>query len=80
MKSKTREARERLLKALQALENPGAFCKQQNYDTKGYIGSELAYTAGAVKSLIEFALRDLGEPIDPFRSLSAGPYVRPDRI
>ena len=80
MRPKPGEARERLLKALRALENPGAFCREHGHNTKGDIASESAYVAGAVKMMIEFALRDLGEPINPFRPFSAGPYVRPDRL
>lgn len=77
MKPKAREAREHLLKALSALEDPVAYCNQHGHD--GYArDAERArfYALGAAKACIEFALRDLGEPIDPFRPLEVGPYIR----
>jgi hypothetical protein len=68
MRRKSSEAREHLLKALAALEDPKAFCKQHgNGRYAEDPDTARAYTIGAVKSMIEFALQALGEPIDPFR-------------
>lgn len=76
MSPKPREARKHLLKALTALEDPKSFCKQ--HGDERYTNDSAAaqsYTIGAVKTMIEFALRELGEPINPFRPVGSGPYV-----
>jgi len=76
MKPKVREARDRLLKALAALEDPKVYCAQNEYGNVKDLENARVYAAGAAKVLIEFALQDLGEPIDPYRPHEAGPYVR----
>ena len=68
MSPKPREARKRLLKALAALEDPEAYCTQQGYD----VTNAHACVVGVAKVMIKFALRDLGEPIDPFRPAGVG--------
>lgn len=76
MRPKVSEARDRLVKALTALENPQAYCKQEGYGDVKDLSNAQAYAVGGAKALIEFALHSLGEPIDPFRSRDT-PYVRP---
>jgi len=63
-KSKNRRAREGLLEALRALEDPGAFCRARGFEPREDTLA-LAYAAGATKFMIKMALRDLGETIDP---------------
>lgn len=78
MKLKPREAREHLLKALAALDDPQTYCKQN--DAEAYandLGAAKSFVIGAARFRIEFALQLLGEPIDPYRPHEAGPYVRP---
>jgi len=79
MKPKPREAREHLLKALATLEDPESYCKQQGHD-KYDAASVRSFAIGAAKARIEFALQALGEPIDPYRPIESGPYVRADQL
>lgn len=61
---KPREARKRLLEALAALEDPAGFYRREVGN--GSTDCAPAFTMGAVKALVKFALHDLGEPIDPW--------------
>ena len=77
MKSEAAEARRHLLKALAALNDPAAHCKERGYELI-VPGQAMAYAAGAARASIEFALQALGEPVDPYRRDSHVPYVPAD--
>lgn len=78
MRPKARKARDHLVRALSALEDPQGYCKQQGHDHYTHdLAAAKSFAMGAAQSMIRFALEALGEPIDPFRSHDAGPYVRP---
>lgn len=74
MRPKPKRARDDLLKALEALQDPVAFCKQRGEQVDNS-GQAYAFAAGHAKACIEFALQALGEPINPFR-LGDAPYHR----
>jgi hypothetical protein len=68
-KTNSRQAREHLRHALAALEDPVAYCLK---DGQGRYAADdsaaRAYATGGAKALIAFALRELGEPINPFKA------------
>lgn len=76
MKPKPREAREHLLKALAALEDPQAYCLQNDHlkDDAKDPSRAFSCAVGAAKFWVEFALQTLGEPIDPYRPIGE-PYA-----
>jgi hypothetical protein len=67
MRPQPKQAREHLLRALKALEDPVAYCKSEGEERDAATAD--AYVAGCVKARIEFALQALGEPINPYRAL-----------
>jgi hypothetical protein len=66
-----REARKHLLEALAALEDPTSYCTQHGYS----VVEAYPCVVGAVRFLVRLALRDLGEPINPYQHLKPIPQV-----
>jgi hypothetical protein len=65
---KPAEARIHLLEALAILEDPAKHCRDQGYaKLADEPGSRDAFTIGSVKSILKFALWNLGATIDPFK-------------
>lgn len=71
MRPQPKKARDELVKALEALQDPIGYCRQRGHAP----GHEYAYVAGAVQHRIEIALHALGEPINPHRPHGV-PYHR----
>ncbi len=70
---KPREARQHLVEALAALEDPQSHYRREVGNSR-YADDPVvqqAYAVGAAKALIKFALHKLGEPINPYETPAA---------
>lgn len=68
MKPNARQARDHLLKALAALQDPQEYCKQQGHSDYAHdLTAAKSFAIGAAQAMIGFALQALGEPIDTYR-------------